>query len=109
MLRPPETIKTALLAGFMLIFALWLASAYYFTQRIVESQARSKVIHARFLRGHELLFSVQNQVLLGSIYLRDAMSETDEQSATVARDQLRALQALVTQELAAVRVDRLGR
>jgi len=75
MWHPPRTIKAALLAGFMLNFALWLASAYYFTRRVVESEARIGVIHARFLRGQELLFSVQNQVLLGSIYLRDALNE----------------------------------
>ena len=100
MWHPPRTIKAALLAGFMLNFALWLASAYYFTRRVVESEARIGVIHARFLRGQELLFSVQNQVLLGSIYLRDALSEPNEHSATVARDRLRALQARVVQDLA---------
>ena len=78
MWHPPRTIKAALLAGFMLNFALWLASAYYFTRRVVESEARIGVIHARFLRGQELLFSVQNQVLLGSIYLRDALNEPNE-------------------------------
>jgi len=100
MWHPPRTIKAALLAGFMLNFALWLASAYYFTRRVVESEARIGVIHARFLRGHELLFSVQNQVLLGSIYLRDALNEPNEHSATVARERLRALQARVVQDLA---------
>ena len=102
MVRTPPTIKAALLAGFFVIFAVWLASTYYFTERLSESQARSAAIHARFVRGQELLFAVRSQVLLGSIYVRDALIEVNEPStaAAVARDQLRSLQGQVNQELA---------
>ncbi len=101
MFRPHPTIKSALLAGFVVIFAVWLASTYYFTARLAESQTRSAAIHARFVRGQELLFTVRSQVLLGSIYVRDALIEVNEPSAAaaVARDQLRNLQAQVSQEL----------
>ncbi len=99
MLRPHLTIKAAFLAGFMVIFTVWLTSVYYITGHLTESQARSAAIHARFLRGQELLFTVQNHVLLGSIYVRDVLTDANEQSATVARDQLRDLQAQVALEL----------
>src|SRR5437867_13172234 len=101
MVRTPPTIKAALLAGFFVIFAVWLASTYYFTERLAESQARSAAIHARFVRGQELLFAVRSQVLLGSIYVRDALIEVNEPStaASAARDQLRTLQVQVNQEL----------
>jgi signal transduction histidine kinase len=101
MVRPPATIKAALFAGFLVIFTVWLASTYYFTGRLVESQAQSAAIHARYARGQELLFAVRSQVLLGSIYVRDALLEMNQPStaATVARDQLRSLQAQVNQEL----------
>jgi len=99
--RPPRTIKTALLAGFLVIFTVWLASTSYFTRHLADSQARSAGIHARFVRGQELLFAVRSQVLLGSIYVRDALIEVNEPStaAAAARDQLRTLQAQVNQEL----------
>src|SRR5262245_49160569 len=100
-MRPPRTIKAALLAGFLVIFAVWLASAFYFTGRLAETQERSAAIHARHTRGQELLFAIRSQVLLGSIYVRDALIETSQspQEAATARDQLRSLQAQVNQEL----------
>jgi len=55
MVRAPATIRTALLAGFMVIFAVWLASTFYFTERLADSQARSAEIQSRFARGQELL------------------------------------------------------
>jgi signal transduction histidine kinase len=96
----PRTIKAALLAGFLVIFAVWLGSTFYFTERLARAQAQSAAIHARFAQGQELLFALQSQVLLASIYVRDALV-ADQQSpaAAAARDQLRALQLQVKQEL----------
>src|SRR4029453_9545761 len=100
MVRAPATIRTALLGGFLVVFAVWLASTVYFTERLAESQARSAAIQSRFSRGQELLFAIQNQVLLGSIYVRDALVEANDPTmARTARDQLRALQLQVEQEL----------
>src|SRR5207247_329423 len=101
MVRPPRTIKAALLTGFMVIFTVWLASTAYFTEHLVETQERSAAVHGRYTRGQELLFAVRSQVLLGSIYLRDALVESNQSStgAPRARDQLRNLQAQVNQEL----------
>jgi signal transduction histidine kinase len=101
MMRPPRTIKAALLTGFLVIFTVWLASTAYFTERLAETQERSAVIHARYTRAQELLFAVRSQVLLGSIYVRDALIEANGASmgAAVAGDQLRSLQAQVDQEL----------
>src|SRR5437899_1345197 len=100
MVRPPATIKAALLVGFLVIFTVWLASTYYFTGRLAESQAQSAAIHARYARGQELLFAVRSQVFLGSIYVRDALVEINQPStAAGGRDQLRNLQAQTNQEL----------
>ena len=75
MVRPPATIRTALLAGFLVIVVVWMGSTFYFTGRLAESQARSAAIQSRLARGQELLFAIQNQVLFGSIYVRDALME----------------------------------
>jgi signal transduction histidine kinase len=99
-MQRPRTIKAALLAGFLVIFAVWLGSTFYFTERLASAQAQSAAIHARFARGQELLFALQSQVLLASIYVRDALVAEDESPvATTARDQLRTLQLQVAQEL----------
>ena len=97
MMHPPRTIKAALLTGLLVIFTVWLASTAYFTSHLAETQEQTVAIHARHTRGEELLFAVRSQVLLGSIYLRDTLVESN-QSATGA-DQLRTLQAQVSQEL----------
>jgi signal transduction histidine kinase len=101
MMRRPRTIKAALLAGFLVIFAVWLASTSYFTERLTEAQARNAAIHAQYASGQELLSAVRSQVLLGSIYVRDALIEADQSfsGAAAARDQLRGLQAQVNREL----------
>jgi hypothetical protein len=101
MVRQPRTVKAALLTGFLVIFAVWLASTASFTEHLADTQERSGAIHARYARGQELLFAVRSQVLLGSIFVRDALIETNQTStgAAVARDQLRSLQAQVNQEL----------
>jgi signal transduction histidine kinase len=100
MVRRPATIRTALLGGFLVIFAVWLGSTLYFTGRLAESQARSAAIQSRLARGQELLFAIQNQVLFGSIYVRDALMEgRDPAAIATAREQLRGLQRQVTQEL----------
>ena len=96
----PRTTKAALLAGFLVIFAVWLGSTFYFTERLARAQAQSAAIHARFARGQELLFALQSQVLLGPVYVRDALvADEESQAATTARDQLRALDLQVKQEL----------
>jgi hypothetical protein len=96
----PRTIKAALLAGFLVIFAVWLGSTFYFTDRLARAQAQSAAIHARFARGQDLLFALQSQVLLASIYVRDALvADENSQAAATAREELRALQLQVKQEL----------
>ena len=100
-MQRPRTIKAALLAGFLVIFAVWLGSTFYFTDRLARAQVQSAAIHARYARGQDLLFALQSQVLLGSIYVRDALvADQDSAGTTAAREQLRALQLEVKQELA---------
>src|SRR5262245_52159806 len=100
MVGPPMTIRAALLAGFLVILGVWLASAFYFTSYLASSQARNLEIQTRFAQGQELLFAVRSQVMLGSIYLRDALIEGRDLAASEnAVDQLRSFQGQVRQEL----------
>ena len=101
LVHPPRTIKAVLLAGFLVILAVWLASSLYFTRRLTETLERSAAIHARYARGQELLSTIRSQVLLGSIYVRDALIETSQslEEARPVREQLRGLQDQVNQEI----------
>lgn len=85
------TMRTALLLGFAVVFVLWLASIYYFTLRLAEIQALSSAAHERHERGQELLLTVRAQVFLGSIYMRDALDETDANTLLSYRRELQTL------------------
>ena len=71
------TIRAALLLGFGLTVGVWLFAGYYFTRRIAEVEGRVGAINARYMQAQELLSTVRSQVLLGSVYVRDALLDPD--------------------------------
>ena len=70
------TIRGALLVGFVAIFALWFVWGYQISRRLTEVQHQAAGIHRRFAQSEELLFTIAGQVLLGSVYVRDAFFDT---------------------------------
>ena len=93
-LRPPElaapAIKLALFTGFALIAGIWLFAGYYFTGRMADLEHHSNAINARYMRAQDLLTETRGQILLGSVYLRDALLDPDPSSAENYRKQLEA-------------------
>src|SRR3990172_2362646 len=75
------TIRAALLLGFGATFGIWLAAGYYFTRRISDIETRTAAINARYIQAQELLSTVRTQVLLGSVYVRDALLEPSSAAA----------------------------
>jgi signal transduction histidine kinase len=69
----PSPIRGALIAGFGIVFALWLASGYQLVASIRESEERRAALRQSFLKGEQVLTTISTGVLLGSIYLRDAL------------------------------------
>jgi len=93
--RPPVgglSIRTALLLGFALVFGLWVASASYLIARAAEVEERSAAAYARHEAVRALLQQVREQVLLSSIYVRDALDASDEAQVRRARFYRRQLQ-----------------
>src|SRR4029079_19248629 len=78
---PGPTIKAAFFVGFALICATWLFAGYYFTRRMAELQDRAAAISERYMQGQELLTTVRSQVLVGSVYVRDALLDPDRANA----------------------------
>jgi signal transduction histidine kinase len=85
---PGPTIKVALFLGFALICATWLFAGYYFTRRLAELQTRATAISERYMRGQELLTTVRSQVLIGSVYVRDALLDPERANAAEYRTKL---------------------
>lgn len=82
------TIKVALLLGFGLTFGLWVFVGYQFTQRITAVQREASEINTRYMHAQELLSTVRAQVLLGSVYVRDALLDPNPAAADSYRRQL---------------------
>ena len=83
-------IRAALLLGFGLTFGIWLFAGYSFTKRIGEVESRASAINTRYTQAQELLAAVRSQVLLGSVYVRDALLDPDPATAGEYRRQLEA-------------------
>ena len=85
---PP--IRAALFLGFALICATWLFAGFYFTRRMADLRSRATSISERYMRGQELLTTVRSQVLVGSVYVRDALLDSDRSNADEFRTKLGA-------------------
>jgi signal transduction histidine kinase len=72
-IRPASTIRGALIAGFAVVFAIWVASGYELVRSMREVDRRLEASRNDFQRGQDVLTTVRTNVLLGSIYLRDAL------------------------------------
>lgn len=83
--RPPvahspgrRPIRAALLVGFGLILTLWVVSGLDFVRRVGEVERRTSEVQGRFMRTDQLLSTVQKEILLASVYLRDALLDTPD-------------------------------
>jgi len=82
------TVRVALLLGFGITFGIWLFAWFYFTRRIADVESRAATINARYIQAQELLSTVRAQILLGSVYVRDALLDPDPSAAPAYRRQL---------------------
>jgi signal transduction histidine kinase len=75
-LRKP-TIQAALFSGFALVVVLWGYTGYEFTSRMAAVEDESAQVTVRYLEAQEHLTMIRSQVLVASVYVRDALLETD--------------------------------
>lgn len=91
--RAMATIRGALIAGFTVVFALWLISGYELVRSIGIVERDVEAAQSTFLKGEQALSMVTTRVLLGSIYLRDAlMTSMPEQRDRYRRELLQIRQ-----------------
>ncbi len=84
-----------ILFGFAGVFALWLVSAYELARRVAEAERQAAAITRRFIEGEELRLTVTAQVLLSSVYARDAVLDTGPDRESFYREHLQATRANV--------------
>ena len=82
----PPSIRAALVAGFAVVFGLWVLWGYELVRSLRQIEQNVVSVHASYVRGEQTLSGIRTDVLLGSIYLRDALID----GATPRRDAYRA-------------------
>jgi signal transduction histidine kinase len=81
-------MSRVLLAGFAVVFALWLLSGYELVRSLHDVETSVIETHAAFARDERTLSTVRTSVLLGSIYLRDALIDSGGITRQYYRDEL---------------------
>ena len=71
-LRGP-TIKVALTLAFGLTVGLWFLAGYQFTRRMAEVEREATAISGRYTTAQQVLAAVRARILVGSVYVRDAL------------------------------------
>src|SRR5678815_2416663 len=71
--RMGPSVRAALLAGFAVVFALWLLWGYQLVRSLSQIEQNVTSAHDSYVRGEETLSRIRTNVLLGSIYLRYAL------------------------------------
>jgi signal transduction histidine kinase len=82
------TIKAALLLGFGLTVGLWIVTGLQFTRRLADVQRDATAINRRYMNAQELLSTVRAQLLIGSVYTRDALLDPNPAASDTYRQQL---------------------
>ena len=99
--RPPATIRGVLAAGFFIVFALWAFSGYELVRSLTQLERRAEETRDSFVRGERVLSTIRTSVLLGSIYLRDALVDTGPIIREYYRDELHQIRQDIEQRLPA--------
>ncbi len=81
----PPSVRAAVVVGFSLTLGIWVVTGYYFTKRITDLERQSAEINGRYLRAQELLTMARSQVLLATVYVRDAVLDRDASGTGSAR------------------------
>ncbi len=86
--RRRRGVQVALLAGFAVVFALWLFWGYQLLRSLEQIEANVAQVQDSYDRGEQALLGIRTNVLLGSIFLRDALIDNGAPRRDYYRDEL---------------------
>lgn len=92
------TLKAVVLVATASIFGIWLFAGSYFMNRVEDIELRTAQINVRYMQAQELLSTVRAQVLLASVFVRDALLDPNPASTDYQR-QVEDVYAEVNQAL----------
>jgi signal transduction histidine kinase len=94
-----SSIRAVLVGAFALVLGLWAASGLQLLRALQEIERDATTVHASYVRGERMLTRVRTNVLLGSIYLRDAFIESGADQRESSRNELERLRRDIEQQL----------
>ena len=100
-LGPVRSIKGVIVFGFLVVFGLWVFSGFELIRRVSDVQSREASSRLAYGRAEQILLMVRTNVLLGSIYLRDAIIEQDTARRQQHRPELQRLRDQIETRLPA--------
>jgi signal transduction histidine kinase len=86
-------IRGALVAGFAVLLAVWVFAGFELIRGLGDVKRRVTAEHAAFSRAGDTLSLIRQNVLEGSIDVRDALIEADPVARASYRDELRVLRS----------------
>ncbi|HZT76270.1 MAG TPA: ATP-binding protein [Vicinamibacterales bacterium] len=92
-------MRTILLFGFGLMFGIWLLTGAHFSRRIGEVESRAAAVNARYVHAQELLSTARSQILLASVYVRDALLDPESSRDGSYRQRIEETSAAADQAL----------
>ena len=99
-MRATSTIRGVLIAGFAAVFGLWVLSGYDIIRRLADVERRTAAEQQSAIATERLLSTVRTNVLLGSIYLRDALIDNRPVTVDFYRGELNTIRAEVDRLMA---------
>ena len=97
--RRAFSTPVALATGFAIVFGLWLLWGYQLGRSLQNIEHSVATVHEEYVRGEQTLSKVRTNVLLGSIYLRDALIDNGSPRREYYRAELSRLREEVEQSL----------
>jgi len=111
-----QPITAAAVLGFALTLGVWLVAGYFFTHRISAARTRADTVTERYMAAQEQLSNVNSQILLGSVYIRDALMDAaslDHDARPIVEDTFNAVGSIMDRYIpvldSADERDRIGR
>jgi signal transduction histidine kinase len=99
--RRASSTRVALATGFAIVFGLWLLWGYQLRRSLGDIEQSVASVHEQYVRGEQTLSKVRTNVLLGSIYLRDALIDTAPANRQGYRNELARLRTEIELSLTA--------
>ena len=99
--RRASSTRVALATGFAIVFSLWLLWGYQLGRSLQNIERSVASVHEQYVRGEQALSKVRTNVLLGSIYLRDALIDSAPENRAGYRGELARLRAANEQAMTA--------